>query len=506
LASKLIFSSAANYINTVVVDSAGKVITGGGSFSGPDGIGAVIFTFPAGGFGYSESYAVGNGGVATIMYMVQDSTYTYLTGKYQAGGDDFDWFTAKFNTATGNQVWMNLVNGTGNAADIPCGIAVDSIGQVYVAGTVDKGSAQGSSMAAVKYDSTGAVVWKNLAVTTTPGATGNCMCLANNDLVFVGGMGGQNLNFAVVPIDTGGNPMTAYTVGGTKLGVAASMTADANSNIAVAGYIYPSNTLATNAEFMYIKSNQTLGWTKNLSLAGLNAKGAGVQFDATGNVYVCSNEANATNTTQIDTIKFDTAGTLKWQSTFKGLNISSAIVYPGGMVIDKYGDTYLSGASYFSSSYTKAAYLVKYNTAGTQMFVLYHGIAGSDEVPTTMTINADSDIFVGGYARSPATSYVSLLLQWTQAPIANNDVYTAAHNNVLTVNGVGVLANDTFTKAATVTVHTAPTHGTLVLNANGSFKYTPTNGYVGPDSFQYTASKATGGGISNVATVTITVS
>jgi hypothetical protein len=55
----------------------------------------------------------------------------------------------------------------------------------------------------------------------------------------------------------------------------------------------------------------------------------------------------------------------------------------------------------------------------------------------------------------------------------------------------GVLVNDTdadsplsFLKAVLVS---PPSHGTVVLNSNGSFTYEPAGGYTGPDSFTYKA-------------------
>ena len=49
----------------------------------------------------------------------------------------------------------------------------------------------------------------------------------------------------------------------------------------------------------------------------------------------------------------------------------------------------------------------------------------------------------------------------------------------------------------------SPAHGTVTLASDGSFTYTPAANYHGPDSFTYTASDGTA--VSNVATVTITV-
>src|SRR5205807_1685937 len=48
-----------------------------------------------------------------------------------------------------------------------------------------------------------------------------------------------------------------------------------------------------------------------------------------------------------------------------------------------------------------------------------------------------------------------------------------------------------------------PSHGTLTLNADGSFDYTPANGFAGDDTFTYKANDGTSD--SNVATVTIHV-
>jgi VCBS repeat-containing protein len=58
------------------------------------------------------------------------------------------------------------------------------------------------------------------------------------------------------------------------------------------------------------------------------------------------------------------------------------------------------------------------------------------------------------------------------------------------VTAPGLLANDTDIDSATLTalLVTGPAHGTLQLNANGSFTYTPNADYNGPDSFTYKAS------------------
>jgi uncharacterized repeat protein (TIGR01451 family) len=91
------------------------------------------------------------------------------------------------------------------------------------------------------------------------------------------------------------------------------------------------------------------------------------------------------------------------------------------------------------------------------------------------------------------------------APVAVNDGYQTTTDNPLTVAAPGVLANDTDANGDTLTAvrDTEPLTGTLTLNADGSFVYTPAPGIEGVVTFTYHASDGTAD--SNVATVTITV-
>ncbi len=68
-----------------------------------------------------------------------------------------------------------------------------------------------------------------------------------------------------------------------------------------------------------------------------------------------------------------------------------------------------------------------------------------------------------------------------------------------------VLSNDSDVDGDTLTASlvSGPTNGSLTLNADGSFSYTPDADWNGTDSFTYTAND--GALDSNVATVTITV-
>ncbi len=86
----------------------------------------------------------------------------YVTGLTNGGTPGADYYTVKYDTASGNPLWGNLgriYNGPGNGDDIPISLAVDSTGNVYVTGKSWAGGASGYDFATVKYDSSGNAVW-----------------------------------------------------------------------------------------------------------------------------------------------------------------------------------------------------------------------------------------------------------------------------------------------------------------------------------------------------------
>jgi len=90
------------------------------------------------------------------------------------------------------------------------------------------------------------------------------------------------------------------------------------------------------------------------------------------------------------------------------------------------------------------------------------------------------------------------------APVADNDSYTTNEDTPLTVGAPGVLAGDVSALGALTAILVGVNGpGTVVLNSNGSFTYTPPANFNGTATFTYKAND--GSTDSNVATVTITV-
>ena len=90
-------------------------------------------------------------------------------------------------------------------------------------------------------------------------------------------------------------------------------------------------------------------------------------------------------------------------------------------------------------------------------------------------------------------------------PNAVNDEFSVGEDGVLTVAAPGVLNNDVDVDgdALMVSIATAPAYGALLLDADGSFSYTPNANYFGSDSFTYTLDDGQGGVATGSAAITV---
>ena len=133
-----------------------------------------------------------------------------------------------------------------------------------------------------------------------------------------------------------------------------------------------------------------------------------------------------------------------------------------------------------SFTYTPDA---NYNGADSFTYRASDGTAQSDVATVSLTVSAVND-----------------------APVGVADSYATSEDAPLTVAVPGVLANDTDAEADSLVAAlvAGPAHGTLTLNPDGSFSYTPSANYNGADSFTYRASDGTAQ--SDVTTVALTVS
>jgi PKD repeat protein len=123
---------------------------------------------------------------------------------------------------------------------------------------------------------------------------------------------------------------------------------------------------------------------------------------------------------------------------------------------------------------------VTVNSDGSFAYTSDEGYTGSD----LFTYQAgDGDL------STAATVIINVLPTLNHRPAAKNDSYMMPVNGVLNVPAPGILGNDEDADGDTLSamIKTRTTHGKVILDADGSFRYTPQLDYQGTDLFSYVA-------------------
>jgi VCBS repeat-containing protein len=136
------------------------------------------------------------------------------------------------------------------------------------------------------------------------------------------------------------------------------------------------------------------------------------------------------------------------------------------------------------------------NTNGSFVYTPNLNYAGTDSFTYRAT---------DGNATSSVVTVTINVTAVNDTPVAANDAFSIGEDGVLILPAPGVLSNDTDAEGTLLSaiLVSGVSHGTLNLNGNGSFTYTPSANYNGSDAFTYRSTD--GQATSGVATVTITI-
>jgi VCBS repeat-containing protein len=254
--------------------------------------------------------------------------------------------------------------------------------------------------------------------------------------------------------DPDGDPLTAALVTGPSHG---SLTLNANGSFTYT----PAPDYAGIDSFTYRASDGTL--TSSLTTVTITVNAVNDAPAAADDAY---------DTTEDTALTVATPGVLGNDSDPDG-NQLSAVLGSG----PSHGTLTLNANGSFS--YTPAA---DYDGTDSFTYQASDGTLKSNPAKVTITITAAN-----------------------KAPTAADDAYGTAEDTALTVNAPGVLGNDSDPDhdSLSAVLGSGPSHGTLDLNADGSFTYTPAHNFTGTDSFTDRASDGTL--TSSLTTVTITV-
>ena len=309
------------YAKAMAVDSAGNIIVAGYMNTG-SGNDYQLAKFKADGSGLAAwapvSYAHSGGGDDVATAVAVDAADNIIVTGNVWNGTNYDIHTIKYNGATGAVIWQHTYDNGGT--DTATSIALDGSGNIYVAGYAVNG-AKGDDFLIIKYPSGGATpTWVELYDDTAyPNNNNRIMAIsAGSDGIAVTGYSSKGgADFDILTRKYGFNKSLVrswrYSSAGSgdDRGVAVKM--DASGNVIVTGYV---SNASNNTDIYTVKYNpgsDTPVWAQTYDGGG-NDEPKGLWVDSSGDVYVTGYTTTLSGNQDFFTVHYSSAGTELWKS------------------------------------------------------------------------------------------------------------------------------------------------------------------------------------------------
>ncbi len=356
-------------------------------------------TLGAAGAGGVEDYwiATYTGGYGRGVDIDSDGN-VYTTGNFSESGENRIWITK--HDASGVIQWQRRLTGLSNESDTVSDLAVDSSGNVYIAGFTKSYGAGDTDVYLAKYNTSGVIQWQRSLGSTgddrsfsvATDSSGNAY-VTGYDLV---GTGSRDVITAKYNSSgtlqwqrnlQGINPNNVSDEGH---GIAV----DSSSNIYVAGY-HRDRTTSTYHNGLLIKYNSsgTIQWQRSLTTSGLlEEQFLAVATDSSGNVYVTGfTGGTGAGNEDILTAKYNSSGTLQWQRILGDIQNDNGF----GIGVDGSSNVYVLGI-YREPSTNNRFLIAKYNSSGTIQWQRQLTTSSSDTPDAIAVDNAGNVYVVGG--------------------------------------------------------------------------------------------------------------
>ena len=354
--------------DTVIINADATVSAVAGAGSG--------WIASLGGSDTDQAYgiAIGNSGDVYI------SGYATSSG---AGGPDL--FVAKYNSS-GVIQWQRTLGS--NLTNESYGIAVDSSENVYVAGVHQFNS--GYDILVAKYNSSGDVQWQRTFGTSTFQYHGK-VALDPSGNLYIGGYtqpssSSGDVDFIAVKYDSSGNLIWQRTIGASSADYPGGIGVDGSGNVYVTGYLGTWNIAIAKYD-----TDGIIQWKRTLS--GTNDDiSQGIAVDSSGNSYIAAYTKSAGAGEQDFLIaKYNTSGNLEWQRTLGGTAQDIART----ITVDNSGNVYVTGHTQYGPAGSNDILIAKYNSSGVIQWQNTLGGSGVDQAFGITTDNSGNIYFTG---------------------------------------------------------------------------------------------------------------
>src|SRR5439155_1474344 len=337
----------------IAIDGSGNVYVTGSSQGSGTGFDYATIKYDSSG---NEQWVAryngpGNGTDEASAIAIDGSGNIYVTGFSDGSGNGVDYATIKYDSS-GNEQWVARYNGPGNSVDAATAIAVDGSGNTYVTGhSRGLGSCNFScsDYATIKYQNSGTQEW--VARYNGPGNgddEGDFIAVDSSGNVYVAGLStgsGTGWDYATIKYNASGVQQWVTRYNGPAGGNDApnGMAIDAAGNVYVTGN---SLGIGTGYDYATVKYNSsgTQQWVTRYNGPGnLDDVAQAMAVDLSGNAYVTGKSQSSNGDTDYATIKYSASGAEQWVARYKGPGNSEDIAT--AIALDGSGNVVVTGYS-----------------------------------------------------------------------------------------------------------------------------------------------------------------
>lgn len=306
-----------------------------------------------------------------------------------------------------SEAWVARSDGPGDIV-IPPALAVDSAGNVYVAGGTDAVSFPHFDYTTIKYASNGQQQWSALydGPSSSDDYANDIAIDAGGNVYVTGRSGWPGIDYATVKYDDNGVEQWVARYDGPAGNVndiAEAIALDEAGNVYVTGYSVDPISHYDYATIKYDGDGIEQWVARYDGPADLAADYArDIAIDAEGNVYVTGSSEYESSLESIATVKYDNDGVEQWvvrPDDSRGDAVSLAL--------DAAGNVYVTGTGDCSSSaIPNLDYItIKYGSDGVEQWLTwYDGVGEGDDWPACIAVDNSGNVYVTGRAEGSSVT------------------------------------------------------------------------------------------------------
>ena len=288
--------------------------------------------------------------------------------------------------------WIATLGDRAATNDDGYGIAIDSLGNTYIAGTTASQGAGGDDGLVAKYNAAGVIQWQRTLGSAGGDALKN-VAVDSSGNVYVSGFTPVSGTAAILvaKYDTSGTLQWQRTLSGSDTEDSRAIAVDPSGNVYIGGFTGSQGAGFFDAFLAKYDTSGTIQWQRILGGANYDF-GIGIAADSSGNAYLTGyTDSQGAGNNDVLIAKYDTSGTIQWQRILGGAGADLAFA----VTVDSSGNSYVAGRTDGAGAGGNDGLITKYDTSGTIQWQRILGGVGGERL-NGIAVDSSGNVYVAG--------------------------------------------------------------------------------------------------------------